>query len=1156
MNNPTKSQKNIERALSMAQTFKELSALIEKNIPLSSECQILLKLKIQDPALTRKSYGDDIAIIELFSNIEKINPFSPDLIRLLFQIKNPENTRKLVNEKKKIIVPILNEIYLEPYESDDLVEDGDNYQNREYLIYKNYCFNPQTAQTLIEELIPYLSPETSSISKNLYWLIQESNPLQKIIEKNIEEKKIPLNFLLQIIKSSAEGENQTLELLLNDIDQLEIQVFGNENIFDIEQGIEGISYLQIDLKTKQKVKEKIMDSILNNNTTEDSNNQIPFQYSIKNTIQYFKYLHQIQEKMENGILLEKDTLYQKCQNIFLTSQIKKEEDIDQYHSLQQLFQTWMIDIAKEPTIHEKKKRLFLELPKMLKIKTEISILGQKVTLYYINQMPLNELKDIIPKGKREKIPIPFLENILKLKNMYQQRIPYNKTELYQQTYSQYKSRIKETIDHYDKYIEFVFNRIIRSKNFLKYLLEIDTIKKFILFYKTETIHFKEEEFSTEEIETMNPKQWRKIKNRIQAKTPIRNKKVEIEINTNALKLITILGYEITNLLLDQPSSYKSLTDFITGLGSRKNLNGFCICIKEHPNIFELPSELLKNYYYWYLDLSRNLRKKITYEDILEYESISKEEFLKQENYYAISNNISWIEQKNYKRNLFKTGNLWLQQKQRKKSTIPDYQGSIKEYRYEFVNLHDPNLIFLPNKVGCCMTIGNQAESDLIHATINENGRLFAVYKEDEVIAISWVWRNNQVLCFDNIEVKRSEMSETIAEILIEILKDTSNAILQISETEEPEEERIRIITLGRNPKDIPLNLEDNTKLSQYQSEMYHPKDHKDLYMVDSEKQQYIIGGTYTKITEKEPTTKYLYKRKKARKFAEIDKLSLELMIKSIRKDFDINSNTPIYTIGYIGEDFYIGITTKGEIDIVYQKEDKEIEQEVKFLLKKLKQEQIEKTKQEATSKQQVEEIKNKKYEINEQNELIRLIEESLPYQVDPNDFYHGSEKIIEILEAGEIKCPYLLEKRTNNYNGEFHICIAKNLNFDNEAFNSYIKGKTSIILKKELPVIDKDSTEFNFLNPFFIEGGKRTYGYKDEFHTRESIPRTYFKAIFAPTNTPEQLINIRRLIDALEIFQLDLPVINNTNNTMIDKELVKRYIIPKLEDSNTKKFDN
>ncbi|MCI8588759.1 MAG: hypothetical protein HFG40_03825, partial [Bacilli bacterium] len=53
-----------------------------------------------------------------------------------------------------------------------------------------------------------------------------------------------------------------------------------------------------------------------------------------------------------------------------------------------------------------------------------------------------------------------------------------------------------------------------------------------------------------------------------------------------------------------------------------------------------------------------------------------------------------------------------------------------------------------------------------------------------------------------------------------------------------------------------------------------------------------------------------------------------------------------------------------------------------------------------------------------------------------------------------------------------------------------------------------------------------------------------------------QLINIRRLIDALEIFQLDLPVINNTNNTMIDKELVKRYIIPKLEDSNTKKFDN
>ena len=64
------------------------------------------------------------------------------------------------------------------------------------------------------------------------------------------------------------------------------------------------------------------------------------------------------------------------------------------------------------------------------------------------------------------------------------------------------------------------------------------------------------------------------------------------------------------------------------------------------------------------------------------------------------------------------------------------------------------------------------------------------------------------------------------------------------------------------------------------------------------------------------------------------------MINSIKKDSGINTPNPIYTIGYLNEDYYIGVTTKNEIDIVCTEKDPRCKEEIINLLEILKRENM------------------------------------------------------------------------------------------------------------------------------------------------------------------------------------------------------------------------
>lgn len=1240
-----------------------ISSVIQKNKSYFKYYPFILMVQRRELISEESCKQRPESVINFFNTIRDLDPLSPNIIRMLLQIKSKHLLKRIIRENIKTIIKILNYTKIEPSTMmDDLLEDGDPDIDSEYILYYRYCPSQEIMNTFIEELYPYFTPKNFSINENNRYFqgfySTEEKDLNLLISE-LKGKKISLNLLLQVMNSNIENINDfPIIKQLSNMNELEIKTSGNEKLSDITVYLE-----HLDTTNSLKIKRKIIESIsieqdrilqineLENTLEENSEYKRYRQKAIIDSLKYLETLIYIGEQYRDKIPFEENKLYQLCLKLIY---INKKETVLPY--VEEVFKNIFIKISKEETFY-KRKKLWLEyFSNFIKLDTieeliifnklgliikeannyttteienikeedyfeilnqiskvslnekkeayiniyhlnlsiqEISLkalltLGKNNTLHLIKKFDRSKLSNILTeidtqfisrqielmkkklnteKMNKEEIKeledhlriqiinsslIPFLEKLIILSNKYQNKIQYKNTIEYEELYEEYKSYIKRkcsiTDDKHDEKIRFIFNKMIRTEDFIKYFINISSIKSIIMLYKTENYIIDQDKFSIEEIEEFNSKQYNDIRNRILGLIYQRENNI-IEINTLALKMLCFLGYDISKLLLQQKEiEYSKLSIFISSFENKKKkeiIEGFKSCLREHPNIFELSNEQLECYYDWYEYLSRNLKRKVKHIDIISYENISNEKLLFEANYFPIIKNIHLIENKDHKRNILKTGTLWLEQKERMFSTIPEYQNDLENYHYEMIDMHNPDLIFLPNIVGCCMIIGSLAEADLIYAVTNENGRLFGVYKDGEIIAISWVWRNNQVVCFDNIEVKRDMISEELSHILLKIIEDTANSIIKISKENESEKESIKLVTLGRNPHDVKLELKEENLLKNYQKEMFHPKNEEGLYLVDSANKQYIIAGDYQEELDHEIKVKYRYPRKPAVRFEDINKLTLDNMINSIKRNNHIDSPTPVYRIGYLGEDYYIGITTKNDIDIVYSKTDPRSKEDVISLLEPLKEENAILTERIKQEDNLIESIMNKPYDIDEENleELIDLINSSESYKEDEY-YYHGSsnKNILKILLNKKIVCPYRLGFRTNNHNGTYHLCVTKNLNINSGAFNQYVKNETSIILKKDLPILDKSKTNSNFLNPFPQESGKRTYGYKDEFHVVEQITDEYFEAVYLKTTEKKDLIFIRKIVELLDYIHYNLPIISHTNQKVIDPQLIKRYI--------------
>ena len=134
-------------------------------------------------------------------------------------------------------------------------------------------------------------------------------------------------------------------------------------------------------------------------------------------------------------------------------------------------------------------------------------------------------------------------------------------------------------------------------------------------------------------------------------------------------------------------------------------------------------------------------------------------------------------------------------KKRESSYIPTVKTNGNKYRGRILRADDPMNILAGNATNCCQKIGDVGDGSMVHASIENNGRIFIIEELNEngevvkPVAQSWVWRNKDTVCFDNIEipeVEKPKLKEDNGDIkaqqeILEIYKECATNMIKQDE---------------------------------------------------------------------------------------------------------------------------------------------------------------------------------------------------------------------------------------------------------------------------------------------------------------------------------------------------------------------------------------
>lgn len=208
-------------------------------------------------------------------------------------------------------------------------------------------------------------------------------------------------------------------------------------------------------------------------------------------------------------------------------------------------------------------------------------------------------------------------------------------------------------------------------------------------------------------------------------------------------------------------------------------------------------------------------------------------------------------------------------KQRTVSSIPRISGDTKEYHYEILRLDDPLALVIGTLTDCCQEINNVAEVCMAHSMTSQDGRVFVIKDPvGNIVAQSWVWRNGNVLCFDNIEIpdkafERADLPrenfanevyaiyKQAAQELIEQDKEIYNKLLSSGQITKQEYDDLVLakVSVGLGYNDIAESLKTNASLDKGNIARPRPYEapvslNRGLYTNDSTT-QYILKGSET-----------------------------------------------------------------------------------------------------------------------------------------------------------------------------------------------------------------------------------------------------------------------------------------------------------------------
>ena len=121
--------------------------------------------------------------------------------------------------------------------------------------------------------------------------------------------------------------------------------------------------------------------------------------------------------------------------------------------------------------------------------------------------------------------------------------------------------------------------------------------------------------------------------------------------------------------------------------------------------------------------------------------------------------------------------IWQEARKREASAIPRVQGQEGRYSYEVLRLDDAIGIYAGNITNCCQKLGGAGETSMLHSMKEKHGRVFVVRdKSKRIIAQSWLWRNGDTICFDNVEIPRNADNQKNQDVIYEVLKKVAKEL--------------------------------------------------------------------------------------------------------------------------------------------------------------------------------------------------------------------------------------------------------------------------------------------------------------------------------------------------------------------------------------------
>ena len=411
-----------------------------------------------------------------------------------------------------------------------------------------------------------------------------------------------------------------------------------------------------------------------------------------------------------------------------------------------------------------------------------------------------------------------------------------------------------------KEIEKLFYKIVKGYT-MTVVYKVSSINDIALFNRLGTIDFDSKDFTIEQIEKYNVKHHKKL-----YKNYVREGYRDVNYKVLILKLLLMIGFNNSKKVLDIDSSLTTL-EHLVGNVDVKNIKiddeGNSILNKKIMNLIfsnqekieELKDKQSDLYTYfprifneWEMIKINNKDKTLNV--ILDF--LKGDEVSVPPEYHRLVGLFKYIGCSNSIVN--ETLMLHDKMLERVESTIPSIKGNKDEYTYEILDIDDMNGLAIGNKTNCCFTVLGNSYSSLKHALTSKDGRILVIKKDGEILAHSWLWRNGNLLCLDNIEISKSINEVDFFSVYLQFFDD----ILKVSK--ENEDSPIENITIGytnfdKNIKGIEnypcliLKTCDLSKNNFYErlgtnrifvDELPHPNNYKGY--LDSKNVQYLIKG--------------------------------------------------------------------------------------------------------------------------------------------------------------------------------------------------------------------------------------------------------------------------------------------------------------------------